>query len=114
MGSTRTRINGLESDGYNVLMNAVRSDDIVYDPWGTSMSWLFALAEVTWVAFGVNLPGFQPSPLLRDRSGLEEDSNASDVLDQLDTGFITESDIRRAFDVLSRFDEWCRQAGRDY
>lgn len=115
MSPVKTDIrNRTQTDGYNALMYSVRTDDIRHDPWGTGMGWLFALAEVVYVESGEILPEFVPSPLLRTRNDLEPDSTATDVFEMLDSGTFTLADMCAVFAVLSRYVDWCRQAGRSY
>jgi hypothetical protein len=98
--------------GYKALMGEIRLGDFG-DPWGTAMGWLFALAEVTYVEYDLLVPDFQPSPFLRDREDLEGYEQES-LLYLIDIGAIDLADIESVFTVMSRYDDWCRLAGRDY
>lgn len=105
--------NRRESDGYNTIMSMVRQDDIRYDPWGTGMKYLFALADVVLVEFGEILPGYRPAPSTSGREDLEGYEQEV-LLELLDAGRITESDLKKAYAILSRYDDWCRRDGRNY
>ncbi len=97
--------------GYAALMAEIRMDDIKYDPWGTAIGWLFGIAQTVFLRFDDILPGFRPVPLAQtDPDGPEEEF----LFHALDSGQLTEADLRRAFANLTRFDEWCRIAGRNY
>lgn len=103
-------MNGFESDGYNVIMGEVRVFDDPADPWGSNIAWLFALADYAWAITGELLPGYTPSPMgvdLRDCS--PELETLFDINGEFD-----DADVRRAYLILSRRDNWLRLAGQNY
>lgn len=100
------------TDGYRTIMDEIRAGDF-YDPWALAMGWLYGLAEVLYVDTGEVLADFTPSPALRDRSDLEGDEHEM-LCELLDTKLITYADMVDAYKVMSRYENWCRIAGRDY
>lgn len=101
--------------GYRAVMGEVRLTDDPGDPWGSAMAWLFPIAEVFYVEFGECLPEFRPSPMLSDRDDIDRDDYQSDTLLTLvDSGEVTETDLRNLFTVMSRYADWARLAGKDY
>lgn len=104
------------SNGYKALMGVVRdTDDFDYDPWGSNISWLFALAEVAQWNYAATLPDFHPGLFEHTRESLCEDSwEAGLIIDMLDDGRINRTDIEDVYRVLSRYDNILRLAGRNY
>lgn len=102
--------------GYNVIMGEIRQDDISYDPWGTAMEWLLAIAEVTYVDSGEILAHYRPSPMrvIGDRDTLNDSHTEMMIIDYLDSGSVTLADLADVYRIMGRFDDWCRIAGRDY
>ena len=103
-------MNNLESDGYNAIMDLVRLYDDPADPWGSNITWLFALADYAWAIDGVILPGYVSSPM---GINLEDASSELAELFEINESFESE-DALRAYAVLSRRDDWLRLAGRNY
>jgi hypothetical protein len=105
----------MKTAGYDALMGEVRLGDFG-DPHGTSMGWLFTLAEVAYVEFGEVLPEFRPSPALAfgDRPEWDDEPDQCTVFDLIDAGTVGEDDVRDVYTVLSRYNAWVRLAGRDY
>lgn len=114
----------MSTPGYKALMSEVRLDDIEYDPYGTAMEWLFALAEVTYMeTLGHTLPEFVPGPALaattlrewRSFVAIGDGGSAlMDVAEMYWSGELTLADIERAYTVFSRFVDFVKLAGRDY
>lgn len=103
-----------KSEGYRYLMASVKmSDD--GDPWGVTMGWLFALAEVALVEYAAILPGFSPSPIERSQESLcEEYGEAEQIYYGLNQGMVNRGDIEAVYAVLSRYAGLLRMAGKDY
>src|SRR5688572_4222545 len=108
------RTNRLESYGYNTIMDQIRMGDFG-DPWGTGMAWCFALAEVLYVEYGEISSEFRPSPLMEegDRESVEG-YEAETLFELIDDEDIDQSDIQRVYQIVSRYVDWVRLAGRDY
>lgn len=100
------------TDGYREIMSLVRMSDFD-DPWGTAMEWCFSLAETVYVETGDILPDFDPSPALTGRNAVDT-YPALELLEMLDGAHCTIADMKQAFTVMSRYEEWCRLAGRNY
>ncbi len=125
-------LNRNATPGYRELTGHIRMDDIRYDPWGTSIGWLFAIADVYRAATnGELLPEFEPGPYVtattldamvcanRDTCDGECAACADGYTTQLVAsmvadGYVTVADLRAVYATLMRFDAWCRLAGRNY
>lgn len=111
-------VNRMETDGYNAVMGEWRDSFDGGDPWGSNISHMFGLADVYYVATGECLPYYWPSPFLANATveSLAEsyDSPTCEYALMLSEGEIETEDIRRAFTILSRYDDWCRRDGRNY
>ena len=112
----------------NYILDCMRDDDIAGDPWGTAMSWAFAVAE-TLTVIGADVPselGYQPSPYVRveDIETYEPESypdsevwaylnvDASGMWDADTEARVTE--VQTAGKCLHLYIELCREAGLDY
>lgn len=102
--------------GYRAVLNLVREDDIKHDPHGTSMGWLFCIADVMHADADDIMPGYRPSPVReRTREDVIEDNPYADtIFDMIDSGGLTHDDLRAAYAILDRFNDWVRLAGKDY
>lgn len=106
----------MATPGYTAVMSIIREDDITYDPHGTSMGWLFCIADVMHADADDIMPGYRP-PAVRERTRehvIEDNSYAVDLFDMLDSGQLTHDDLRKVYAILNRFNDWVRLAGRDY
>lgn len=111
MSDART-LNRNATAGYQLLMGEIRNGDFD-DAWGTTMGWLFGVAEVMFLRFDDVLPGFRPAPSLSIAS-IEDDYPAGMVLDYVDNDSVTEDDLRDVFTVMSRYADWLKLADRSY
>lgn len=102
------------TSGYKHIMGEIKLMFGDGDPWGTGMSWLFAIAEVLYVEFGEYVPDFEPSPFLRTRDDLDDDYSTDAILYALDNGHATPNDVRNVFRVMTRYDDHLRHAGLNY
>lgn len=101
--------------GYCDLMSDIRTAGDFYDPWGTTMAWMCAIADVVHVVFDDVLPEYSPSVALTSRDGLElGDWPTQCVLSGVDSGTLGEDDLRAAYATLNRYADWLIKAGRDY
>ncbi len=93
---------------------ALMRDDDMDDPWGTAMAWAFAVCDYLYhVALCDDIPdslGYQPAATRRG-AGYEEESWPEGAL--VEAGLDTFTLIQAAT-VLSRYLDWCKEAGRDY
>jgi len=103
-------MNNLESEGYNSIMEEVRLSDDPGDPWGSNITWLFALADYMWAINGELLPGYSPSPTGVD---LENVSYELGTLFDINGSF-TDDDVRRVYTILDRRDDILRVLGKNY
>lgn len=103
-------VNERESEGYNVIMAEVRIDVDPTDPWGSNVTWLFALADYMWAVNGVLLPGYRPSPMGVD---LRNPGYELGTLFDL-RGEFEDADVRRVYTILSRRDSILKTLGKNY
>lgn len=96
----------------NKVMAEIRADDF-YDPYGLAMGWLFAIAEVSYVEYGYLMTEFTPSPMLTEREDLEGYEHEM-LLDMIDAGEIEQRDLEYPYEIMSRYADWCKLAGRSY
>ncbi len=93
---------------------ALMRDDDMDDPWGTAMAWAFAVCDYLYhVALCDDIPdslGYQPAATIRG-AGFEEDGWPEGAL--VEAGLDTFTLVQAAT-VLSRYLDWCKEAGRDY
>ena len=97
----------------NPIIQEMRFDDIRHDPFGTALSWHFAIADA--------LTGYGP-PYAPPRWGYRPAAGGPDtdapeyetVCDLLDSGAATPAELIRAGDICARLVRLCRLAGRDY
>lgn len=111
-------VNHMETDGYNAIMGEWRTAFDGGDPWGSNIGHLFGLADVFYVATGECLPEYRPSPFL-DNKSIEDLTESDDYPTDIYASMVVNEeieteDIRRAFTILSRYDDWCRRDGRNY
>jgi len=85
----------------------------VGDPWGTSMSWMFAICDFLVLRRGVPVPkewGFSPSPF-----GVDEDSMEFKELQFLnEDGIATCDEILDFGKILWRYTRILKTQGKDY
>lgn len=99
--------------GYREIMANIELDDF-YDPWGTAMGWLFGIAEAAWYVDGHIMPHFRPSPIPTSRRKVMDDHASAMIVGLYESGAITMQDMTDAYNVMSRYADWCKLAGRDY
>lgn len=104
-------INKTETDGYNVIMGLVRDSDDPGDPWGSNISWLFALADWRYLFNGEILPDYRPALGLtvEDAEGSYEFSMLTETMADWEG-----PDLVRVYEILSRRDGLLRLAGQNY
>jgi hypothetical protein len=103
----------------NYILALVRESDIKHDPWGTAMSWQFAVCE-NLAAMGGEAAdsayalGFTPgaAPCIESY----EDVEVMDYLTDLQCADPDERlrEVQYAGRILERYIDWCKAAGRDY
>jgi hypothetical protein len=99
----------------NPVLDAMRDDDLGGDPWGTAMSWGFAVCEyLHHVALADDaIPaslGYQPAAVAQGE-GYESESYPEQYIVEMALDTYTLSVAARC---LSRYLDWCKAAGRDY
>ena len=85
------------------------------DEWGTTLSFWFAVAEVAYHA-GTVLPShweFRDSPVHED-DWRPEDYPGSIVQEMYDAGEVTEADLISFGNVVTRYANLLKMAGKDY
>jgi hypothetical protein len=96
----------------NPVLSWMRDDDWRHDPWGTAMSWEFAVCDYLHHVALVDPPeecGYSPGAVRQGDFDDESYPSASIVEMAADT-FTLDMAAR----VLSRYVGWCVMAGRDY
>lgn len=102
-----TKVN---TSGYYAIMSEVKMMHGDEDPWGTNISWMFALGDYMWYWCGEILPDYRPSPI---RFNMKDISYELQILvDTLDEW--EDDDVRQVYKVLSRYDDWLKAAGMNY
>jgi hypothetical protein len=100
----------------NPVLDRMRDDDWD-DPWGTAISWAFAVAEVLH-AHGETVPTemqFRPSPVIvPDPDREPEEYPDAYVWEMLHAEGVTIQDLQFAGRCLARYLDWLRAAGKDY
>lgn len=97
----------------NPVFAMMRQDDLKYDPWGTSMSWHFALCDVMveWA------PPYPPADwkFRQAMAGPDTESFAYQELTSLmESGELSSTDLLRIGNVLHRYEAMLDRAGRSY
>lgn len=96
----------------NPILAEVRLDDYRYDPFGTYLSWAFAVAAVM-THEGIPVPSqWEYRPPMG--GGLELESTDGIVFALYRDGVATDDDLRIAGEVLTRLVDLCHAAGRSY
>jgi hypothetical protein len=97
----------------NPILDLIREDDIRHDPFGTALGWHFAICDamVEWAP-----PYPPPSWGFRQAMGGPdtEDPNYVVLNEMLDAGTITGDDLLRTGNILARYVNVCRLAGKGY
>lgn len=86
-----------------------------YDPWGSVLEWLFALAETAYHA-GLDIPSeweFHDSPA-HHAEYEPEGYEAERVQEMYECGEVTGDDLITFGQVLNRYADILREAGKDY
>lgn len=95
--------------GYYTIMSEVKVMHGDSDPWGTNISWMFALADYMWHWCGEILPGYTSSIEFDMENVSYELQILLDIMDDWE-----DDDLRQVYKVLSRYDDWLRAAGKNY
>jgi hypothetical protein len=108
-------VGSLHRPNANPVLQWMRDDDMS-DPWGTAMSWAFAVCEyLHHVALADDaIPeslGYVPGPVTPVGVGYEEEGYPEQALVEMAVDTYT---LGMAARVLSRYLDWCKAAGRDY
>jgi hypothetical protein len=102
--------------GYKALRAEYNMMFDEHDPWGSTIEWMFAISEtLTHWADVTHLPwDFHDSPVHGDWQP-EDDGYVSETLcDLYDGGSVTADDLITFGQVLDRYDDILRAAGKDY
>jgi hypothetical protein len=96
----------------NPVLALMRDDDLG-DPWGTAMAWAFACCDYLHHVALAPVPAeldYRPAAV-RQGEGFAEEDWASRAIVELAVDTYT---VTVAAQVLSRYLDWCKAAGRDY
>lgn len=97
----------------NPVLNHMRDDDLS-DPWGTAMSWAFAVCDyLHHIALCDDIPeslGYSPAATARGE-GFEEEGYPESYIVEMGLDTYT---LIVAARCLSRYLDWCKAAGRSY
>lgn len=97
----------------NAILQRMREDDLRHDPWGTSLTWHFAVCElmVEWA------PPYPPSEWgFRQAMGGPDTENHAyqELTDMIEAGEVDPDDLLRVGQVLHRYEAMLERAGRSY
>lgn len=89
------------------------------DVWGWGMGWLMAVAHVLEHMSPDEVPppawGYRDSPLCTDATWFDsEDHEQAEIRELYEAGTVADADLIAFGNVISRYLNWCRMAGRDY
>jgi len=97
----------------NPILAAMRDDDMS-DPWGTAMAWAFGVCDyLHHVALCDDIPeglGYRPAATVRGE-GFDDESYPDATIVNMGLDNLT---LIRAAQILDRYLDWCKAAGRDY
>lgn len=97
----------------SAILEMIREDGIKYDPWGTCMSWHFAICDVMteWA------PPYPPSEWGYHQAlgGVETDSfQYQELTAMMESKEITEHDLLAVGKILHRYEQILEKKGRSY
>ena len=107
----------MRSEGYMALRSAYKESFDTGDPWGSNIAWLFALAEYLTHETTMGVPAaweFTDSPVHHDDTWWEEGEPDSTIKEMDENGEFEPQDAWEFGDVLSRYDNLLRLAGKNY
>lgn len=98
----------------NPLFYEFRGDDYKHNPYDTAVAWQFRVADAL-LRNDETVPyHWQYSPGMGDGSVEDGDYYAETIEEFLVEGLIDFDDLRYFGNVLDRYKEWARLAGKDY
>lgn len=108
----------MPSSKTNLILSEVRMDDISHDPFGTALSWQFAIAEVM-DSTGIKIPqhwDYRAGVEARDIEDIidGDDFKSSSVASYLTDNDVRDNDLIFAGNVLSRYVAFCHLSGKSY
>lgn len=97
----------------NAVFAMMRQDDLRYDPWGTSLSWHFAVCELMleWA------PPYPPAEwgFRQGMGGPDTDNFAyQEITAMIEAGDLDPNDLLHIGTVLNRYEDMLKQAGMSY
>lgn len=99
--------------GIRDVMSRIREDDVEHDPWGTSLTWHFAICDLM-VEWGPPYPhsdwGFRQTI-----GGADTESHAyQDLSWMLENGELSPHDLLAIGKILHRYENMLERNGRSY
>lgn len=92
------------------VLRLIREDDFRYDPYGTAMSWWFAIADYLHDHDPDAIPAYRPSPV-----GTHDDTHEYNMLSILvDARDASTDTLVHAGNVLARYVDMLARYGRSY
>lgn len=93
----------------NPVLIEARINHDPYDQFGWVQEWRFAIADYLHFVCRVHVPDFHPAP-----SGPDTDNYPWSVLMAMAPCETTGDKLKYALNILDRYREWLRIAGKDY
>jgi len=86
------------------------------DVWGWGMSWFFATAHVLHHMTDTDIPAEWQyrHGIGCDGTRWRDDAETDEAASLYESGIVTDADLIAFGDVINRYLDWCRMAGRDY
>jgi hypothetical protein len=104
-----------QSEGFNLLLSLVREGWDDQDPWGSGISWLFALGDVVYVLERECMTDYSPAAGLRKFSDLDLDDYATEQIVYFwKAGQVKTQDMQDLFEFMSDLDDKFREEGLNY
>lgn len=100
--------------GYQYLAGEFRVAFDGADPWGSSMGWFFAVAETLWHRSAADIPAEWQFGHGMGCDGSSDDYPDAVVMEMYDSGQVSDADLVRFGNVLSRYTDLLRAAELDY
>jgi len=105
------------TSGHQALTDVWRDSFDPGDPWGSNVSWLFAIADALWHADSELVPAdweYVHSSACVGMWSREDDWPDGEIVDLIECGTVTSADLLSFGVIVNRYDEWCRLAKLNY
>ena len=103
-------------EGRSIVRQTIRESWDRGDVWGSALGMHFAIADTLQLTDnGVPTAWqYRPAALLTEDTHYEESSDSGQLLDAYQMGDVSSDDLVYWGNVLSRYADLCKRAGRDY